>query len=104
MLSKTIPVNQPTVNMTKELNFAQVIIEPNGRPPYYGELKSCRQKIYLIFQGHLKGGRDACQGDSGGPLVCINDNNEPILYGAVSWGGACAAPNQPGLYTRINRN
>jgi len=52
--------------------------------------------------GHLKGGRDACQGDSGGPLVCINEANEPILYGAVSWGGACAMPNQPGLYTRIN--
>ena len=56
------------------------------------------------FLGHLKGGRDACQGDSGGPLVCINDANEPILYGAVSWGGACAMPDQPGLYTRINRN
>ena len=54
--------------------------------------------------GHLKGGRDACQGDSGGPLVCINEENEPILYGAVSWGGACAMPDQPGLYTRINRN
>ena len=52
----------------------------------------------------MKGGRDACQGDSGGPLVCINDANEPILYGAVSWGGACAMPDQPGLYTRINRN
>ena len=56
------------------------------------------------FSGHLKGGRDACQGDSGGPLVCINEANEPILYGAVSWGGACAMPDQPGLYTRINRN
>ena len=54
--------------------------------------------------GWTDAGTDSCQGDSGGPLVCINDNNEPILYGAVSWGGACAAPNQPGLYTRINRN
>ena len=52
----------------------------------------------------MKGGRDSCQGDSGGPLVCINDENEPILYGAVSYGGVCAAPNQPGAYTRINRN
>ena len=59
---------------------------------------------YTTFLGHLRGGRDACQGDSGGPLVCINDANEPILYGAVSWGGACAMPDQPGLYTRINRN
>ena len=27
-----------------------------------------------------------------------------MLYGAVSWGGVCAAPDQPGLYTRVNRN
>ena len=25
------------------------------------------------------------------------------MYGAVSWGGVCAAPDQPGLYTRVNR-
>ena len=54
--------------------------------------------------GHSKGGRDSCTGDSGGPLICINEQNEPILYGAVSWGGVCAAPYQPGVYTRINRN
>ena len=61
-------------------------------------------EFHSTFLGHLKGGRDACQGDSGGPLVCINEANEPILYGAVSWGGACAMRDQPGLYTRINRN
>ena len=53
--------------------------------------------------GHLKGGRDACQGDSGGPLICINDQNEPIVYGIVSWGGVCAKPDSPGLYTRVHR-
>ena len=51
----------------------------------------------------MKGGRDACQGDSGGPLICINDQNEPIVYGIVSWGGVCAKPESPGLYTRVHR-
>ena len=26
------------------------------------------------------------QGDSGGPYVCINENEEAILTGIVSWG------------------
>ena len=60
--------------MTPELNFVQVT-----------NIFWIKYKLTLIFtSGHLKGGRDACQGDSGGPLVCVNDQNEPILYGAVS--------------------
>ena len=62
-------------------------------------LGSYKEKL----SGHLKGGRDACQGDSGGPLICINDQNEPIVYGIVSWGGVCAKPDSPGLYTRVHR-
>ena len=72
-----------------------------------GEFQTFTKKYFFLYTnlvlGHLKGGRDACQGDSGGPLICINNENEPILYGAVSWGGVCAAPDQPGLYTRVNR-
>ena len=75
----------------RELSFAQVT-------------SNFTTNSFLFVLGHLKGGRDACQGDSGGPLICINDENEPMLYGAVSWGGVCAAPDQPGLYTRVNRN
>ena len=32
------------------------------------------------------GGKDSCQGDSGGPYVCINENEEAVLTGIVSWG------------------
>ena len=60
--------------------------------------------MYHSFQlGHLSGGRDSCQGDSGGPLICINSDNEPILYGAVSWGAGCAQEGLAGVYTRVNR-
>ena len=36
--------------------------------------------------GHLEGGKDSCQGDSGGPLICVDADNQPVLYGVVSWG------------------
>ena len=85
-------VDQPIMACTmRELSFAQV------------SSNLTINSLFLSVLGHLKGGRDACQGDSGGPLICINSENEPMLYGAVSWGGVCAAPDQPGLYTRVNR-
>ena len=48
-------------------------------------------------------GQNACQGESGGPLICIN-NNEPILYGILSWGEGCGTKGSPGVYTRVARN
>ena len=30
--------------------------------------------------------RTLFQGDSGGPYVCINENEEAVLTGIVSWG------------------
>ena len=46
-------------------------------------------------------GSDACRGDSGGPLVCIDDDNQPILYGIVSWGLGCDI-GKPGVYAKVS--
>lgn len=51
--------------------------------------------------GYIEGGKDACTNDSGGPLICINDQNEPVLQGLVSWGVRCALEKYPGIYTRV---
>lgn len=56
-----------------------------------------------IAAGYLDtGGADACQGDSGGPLVVPDDAGQWTLAGVVSWGGDCAAPDQPGMYARVS--
>ena len=51
--------------------------------------------------GYMDGGKDACTDDSGGPLICLNDENEPVLQGLVSWGVRCALEKYPGIYTRV---
>ncbi|KAH8273146.1 hypothetical protein KR018_006424 [Drosophila ironensis] len=53
--------------------------------------------------GYLPGGRDTCQGDSGGPIHAIlpEYNCVAFVVGITSFGKFCAAPNAPGVYTRI---
>merc|ERR1711935_250790 len=45
-------------------------------------------------------GADSCQGDSGGPFICEEDN-EPVLYGVVSWGIGCGAGGYAGVYANV---
>ncbi|KAK2721520.1 uncharacterized protein LOC136035579 [Artemia franciscana] len=56
----------------------------------------------FMCAGFRDGKLDACEGDSGGPMV-IEEGDRSVLIGIVSWGIDCAAPNQPGAYTRVTR-
>src|SRR5690606_22278407 len=51
----------------------------------------------MVCAGFALGGIDTCQGDSGGPLW-----RPGLQVGITSWGVGCAAPNKPGIYTRLS--
>ncbi|KAL9907227.1 trypsin-1 [Glossina fuscipes fuscipes] len=57
----------------------------------------------MLCAGYPKGGKDACQGDSGGPLIVRDGSTVFRLAGIVSYGYGCAAPNTPGVYTRVSK-
>ncbi|XP_065312787.1 trypsin-like, partial [Gordionus sp. m RMFG-2023] len=56
----------------------------------------------MICAGDIKRGViDTCEGDSDGPLMCYTNKWE--VYGITSWGYGCGEPNNPGVFTDINR-
>ncbi|GFY69520.1 serine proteinase stubble [Trichonephila inaurata madagascariensis] len=57
----------------------------------------------FVCAGISNGGLDACEGDSGGPMVIRGKQGEWVLVGLISWGMGCAAPKQPGVYTRMSQ-
>ncbi|XP_038565982.1 chymotrypsinogen B-like [Micropterus salmoides] len=56
----------------------------------------------MICAGVTQGGKGICDGDSGGPLVTKN-GSVWVQAGVVSFGGGCALPNVPGVYTRVSQ-
>lgn len=57
----------------------------------------------MLCAGFPEGGKNACFGDSGGPLI-VKEGNTYTQVGIVSGGNeTCAAPNYPGIYTRVTQ-
>lgn len=55
----------------------------------------------MICTSTDEGGIDSCQGDSGGPLLARDQEGQFVQIGVVSNGLGCAAPKQPGIYSRV---
>ncbi|XP_045899482.1 mast cell tryptase-like [Micropterus dolomieu] len=64
---------------------------------YGGKIKN-----NMICAGVTQGGNGTCDGDSGGPLVTKN-GSVWVQAGVVSFGGGCALPNVPDVYTRVSQ-
>eukprot|EP00934_Nitzschia_sp_Nitz4_P000533 Nitzschia sp. Nitz4//scaffold46_size129759//123241//124846//NITZ4_003527-RA/size129759-augustus-gene-0.29-mRNA-1//-1//CDS//3329552673//533//frame0 len=69
----------------------------NRASSYDGEVNGAT----MLCAGVSDYSKDSCNGDSGGPLV-IENGNEHILVGVVSWGYGCALDGYPGVYSRVS--
>ena len=63
---------------------------------YYGYHEE--QHFCTGHMGHPMPG--SCFGDSGGPLVCL-ENGQPVMYGLVSYGLDCNAPESPTMMVKV---
>ncbi|XP_034663904.1 serine protease snake isoform X1 [Drosophila subobscura] len=90
-------------NVLRQVNL-DLIPQLRCKQMYRKERRLPRGIIDAQFcAGYLPGGRDTCQGDSGGPLHAVlpEYNCVAFVVGITSFGKFCAAPNAPGVYTRI---
>ncbi|MBL1277094.1 MAG: serine protease [Ectothiorhodospiraceae bacterium] len=87
--------------------ISSTLLQETQIPPF--DFTNCSQIYTLGFTNNMicaagspSGGKDTCQGDSGGPMVYFNPNDN-LLYqaGITSFGGGCALPDIPGVYTRV---
>ena len=91
----------PGGNTSASLLQAQVPLLTSSDCTTLSAYSSSQLSNNMICAGYMQGGKDACQGDSGGPLVVSNGQGGHVLAGIVSWGQSCAAPDYPGVYTRV---
>lgn len=91
----------PKGNVSASLMQAQVPLISSSDCAANSAYGSSQLSSNMICAGYRQGGKDACQGDSGGPLVVSNGQGGHVLVGIVSWGQSCAAPDYPGVYTRV---
>ena len=75
----------------------------------FGDTECANTRVGYMFDesmhtcaGHHEGGKDACVGDSGGPLICVQEDQQPVVWGLVSQGIKCAEADAPGIYTRVS--
>lgn len=82
--------------ISKDLHCVSLpIIHPFLCSYLYYSFNVSRVDVICTFSSK---GKDACTGDSGGPLLCNGTQ-----LGIISWGIGCALPNNPGVYTRVDR-
>jgi secreted trypsin-like serine protease len=72
--------------------------ECNSSGAYDGDITA-----RMVCAGYPRIRKDSCDGDSGGPLIVKDaDGQWRLQAGIVSWGAfPCAAPNRPGVYSRV---
>ncbi|TMW52255.1 hypothetical protein DOY81_002658 [Sarcophaga bullata] len=93
----------PKSNELQKVNL-NIIDQKICKDIYRKERRLPRGIIQSQFcAGHLEGGMDTCQGDSGGPLHAVlpEFNCVKLVVGITSFGKFCAAPNAPGVYTKV---